>query len=172
VYVRGRREGKAYGRHDSRDQTSPPAEHREEPNHKLHRAQHRCNGKTPHHEPGNLLIRVQALLHLVPRGLLQTRVLELPYRERIEPELGAGLGAKGNRLRAGGLVLGAGAIRPETDLVEVLELAGRRVGLQGLEQVVVDVDVVEDGFGGGGEGRGIGLSLRISIVFEEERVGW
>jgi len=40
-------------------------------------------------------------------------------------------------------VLVALAVRPEADLVEVLELAGRGLALQRLEEVVVDVDVVE-----------------------------
>jgi hypothetical protein len=96
-------------------------------------------------------------LHLVSRNLLQIRIAELPYGKGIEPELGAGLGAERNRLDARLVIFVTLAVRPKTDLVKVLELAGFGIGLQRLEKVVVDVDIVEDRLGIGGEGAGIGL---------------
>jgi hypothetical protein len=131
-----------YSRHNRRNQTSPTTENRKEPNDKLGNAQQKRNSKTPHHPPRNFLVRVESLLHVVARNLLCRRVLELPHGEGVEPEVGFGFGAPGNCLDARLVVFVALAVRPETDLVEVLEVLGRGGALERVEEVVVDLDVI------------------------------
>jgi hypothetical protein len=122
VCVCGRRG--TYGRYDGGDKTSPAAEDCEKANDEFGHAQNQRNNKTPHHPSRNLLVRVQTLLQVVANHLLRARVLELPYAEGVEPEVGLRLGAPGDGLGARLLVFVAFAVGPETDLVEVLEILG------------------------------------------------
>lgn len=105
-------------------------------------------------------------MQVLAKHLLRRGVLELPHAEGIEPELGARLGAEGNRLLAV-LVLVALAVRPETDLVEILELLGRGGALEGLEELRVGLDVVrefiEDVVRVGVEGACVGLELLLEV---------
>lgn len=99
-------------------------------------------------------------MQVLAKHLLRRRILEFPHAEGIEPELGRRLGAEGNRLLAV-LVLVALAVRPQTDLVEVLELLGGGGALEGLEELGVGLDVVwevvEDVVRIGVEGACVGL---------------
>jgi hypothetical protein len=149
-----------YSRNNRSNQTSPPRKDGKEANHKLRRAQNQRNPKTPHHPARHLLIRVQALLQILAQYLLRRRVLEFPHAEGIEPELGRRFGAVGNRLFAI-LILVAFAVRPETDLVKILEFLGGRGALEGFEELRVGLDVVwkvvEDVVWVGVEGACVGL---------------
>jgi hypothetical protein len=147
---------KTYSRHNRRNHASPPAEDGEEADDEFRHAKYQRNDKTPHHPTRNLLVCVQALLQVLADRLLQARVLELPHAEWVEPEARRALGAEVNRLFTRACIFGAGAVRPQADLVEGLEIARLGAALQRVEQVVVDVDrvgdVVEERVGVGLEG--------------------
>lgn len=136
-WERGKR---THSRHNRRNHTSPPAEDSEEADDEFRHAKHQRNDERPDHPSGHLLVCVQALLQVLTNRLLQARVLELPHGERVEPEARRALGAKVNRLFTGACIFRAGAVRPQADLVECLELAGLGAALECVEQVVIDVD--------------------------------
>lgn len=133
------------GGYDSRNQASPARKDCEETNNKLNSRQGQGDAETPDHPARHLLVRIQPILELlVPDGLLQRRVLEVPDAEGIEPEVCLAGGAVCDCFDARLFVLVAFAVGPEADLIKVFEVTGRGFLLEGLEELVVDVDFVED----------------------------
>lgn len=130
----------AYGRDNGGDETSPSAADGEETNDKLNGGQDESNDESPSDPARNLLVSIETLLEILAEHLLGAGVLELPDMEGVEPEVELAGGAVSDDLFA--VLLVTLAVRPETDLVEVLELLGGCGALQSLEEVVVDVDVL------------------------------
>jgi hypothetical protein len=131
-----------YGGHNGGDEAAPAAEDGEEADDEFGGAEDQSDTEGPHHPPRHFLVCVKSLLHVVAKQLLRAGALELPYGDGVKPEVGLGGGAVGDGFLARLLVLVAGAVRPEADLVEILEVLGGGGALESLGELVVDGDAV------------------------------
>lgn len=87
-----------------------------------------------------LVVRVDAVLHLLGVNLLSCDIVEAPVLGRVEPKVGLAGRAVCDGLLA--LVVDiALAVVPQTDLVEVLEILLRGGALESLEQLVVEFGI-------------------------------
>ncbi len=94
------------------------------------------------------MVVIDAIGELVTENLLCASVLELPDLEGVENEFELARRAVGDSELAVLLVLVTGAVREQTNEVEVLELLGRGGALQGREKIVVDIDILGECRGG------------------------
>lgn len=117
------------GGDDGGNEAAPAGEDGEESNDELGGAENKGNAERPDHPAGCLLVCVEALLEIRSKNLLRTGVLELPDAEGIEPEVGLCARTVGDGLDTGLVILVTLAVRPKTDLVEVLQLLGRGCAL-------------------------------------------
>jgi hypothetical protein len=121
----------AYGRNNSRNQTSPSAEDGEEADHKLHSRKHKRDNESPVHPPRSFGISIHALVEVIPKQILHTRVLQPPHLHGVEVELEFARGAVCDLLFKRLRILVALAVGEEADLVEVLELFGAGYAAKG-----------------------------------------
>jgi hypothetical protein len=134
--------GSTHGRDKGDDEATPAAEDGEEAQNELGGRQTNSNDERPYHPACNLLVCVETLLEILTKRLLCAGVLELPHGERVEPEAGLGRRAEGDCLLAVDLV--TLAVAPQANLVKVLQFLGRCGALEGLEKIVVELDVVRE----------------------------
>jgi hypothetical protein len=77
------------------------------------------------------VVRIQTLVELIAEEVLGGGVAQVPLLDGVEPEVVLAVGAEGDGLLA--LVVDvAGAVVPQTNEVEVLEVLGTDGSLQGL----------------------------------------
>ena len=126
--------GDTHSRDDGGGEASPSTEDTRNASDNLACGQANSHDIRPEHPLGDLVVRIQRLLHLGAEDLRAILVLELPDINRVEPEGVLARGAERDSILA--LIIGrALAVVPQPDFIEIFQ----GLCFQRLEDLVVCV---------------------------------
>lgn len=117
----GSGEEEGYSRHQAGHAATPATADSEDTDDQFSDRKSKCNDVGDEHPFGNGLVGVQGALDFAGKGILQATLFQVPDLQRVEPELGLGLGA------VVGLIAVVGGdvsftVAPETNGIEVLDV--------------------------------------------------